>query len=65
MHIGERIREVLTLRGMSAQKFAEAIPCTREHAYKIFRKENLDILLLLKICRILNHDFFKELSDCI
>lgn len=33
--------------------------------YKIFQKENIDIHLLWRISCILEHDFFRDLSDSI
>jgi len=63
MHIGNRIHSVLVERGMTVSQFAGALPCTRENAYKIFRKANVDTGLLLSICQILDYDFFKDLSE--
>lgn len=65
MHIGLKIKEVLEESGMSVPEFADSLPCTREHAYKIFKKEHLDTDLLLSICRILHHDFFNDISQSI
>ena len=39
--------------------------CTRPNVYKIFQKENIDIHLLWRISCILEHDFFRDLSDSI
>ncbi|MBR1705281.1 MAG: XRE family transcriptional regulator [Bacteroidales bacterium] len=65
MDIGIRIWEIVHERGLSVPEFAEAIACTRENAYKIFRKSSLDTALLIRISEVLQHDFFKDLSDCI
>lgn len=46
-----------------ASWLAQQICVTRTHVYKIFDKETIDLLLLLRISRALNHDFFAELSD--
>lgn len=64
MHIGERIREVFDQqpRTHTAVWFAKQLNCDRRNIYKIFSRNNIDILLLLRISRILQHDFFKELS---
>ena len=35
----------------------------RPNIYKIFKKENIDIHLLWRISCILDHDFFRDLSD--
>lgn len=62
MHIGKRIKNVLVERGMTVSQFADSIPCTRENAYKIFQKNNINTGLLLSICKILKYDFFADLS---
>lgn len=67
MHIGERIREVLSQQPKTHTVvwFAKQLNCDRRNIYKIFLRNNIDIILLLRISRILNHNFFKELSDSI
>lgn len=61
--IGELIRLRLKEDGHSVSWFARKLSCTRANAYKIFKKDNLDILLLLRISQILNHDFFSYFSE--
>lgn len=63
MHIGTLIRERLETDGHSVAWFARQICCTRTHVYKIFNKENIDTELLRRISRVLNHDFFADLSS--
>ena len=63
MHIGQRIKEVLKEDGHSVTWFASQICCTRQHVYKIFNRKNLDTEVLTRICRVLNHDFYAELSS--
>lgn len=62
MHIGECIKKKLEEEGHSAAWFAERICCTRPHVYKIFRRSSIDTDLLKRISRVLNHDFFKDIS---
>lgn len=62
MHIGECIRKRLKEKGLSVTWFAEQICCTRSHVYKIFSKSSIDTDQLEHICRVLNHDFFKDYS---
>lgn len=64
MHIGQRIKEVFKERGITVVAFARAIPCSRENVYRIFKNNNIDILLLKRIGQVLNHDFFKDISKC-
>lgn len=58
------IRDILNERGMTVVAFAKRLSCTRENAHRILSKENLDIELLLRICRILDYDFFLAISKC-
>ncbi|MCD8302008.1 MAG: hypothetical protein LUC44_03205 [Prevotellaceae bacterium] len=63
MHIGNCIRKKLKEGGHSVSWFALQICCTRTHCYKIFRKESIDTELLERICRVLNHNFFEDISN--
>jgi transcriptional regulator with XRE-family HTH domain len=63
MHIGQHIKQVMREKNITATQLAKDICCTRPHIHKIFRKENLDINLLLHISKALQHDFFKDLSE--
>ena len=63
MHIGQHIKQVMREKNITATQLAKDICCTRPHIHKIFRKENLDISLLLHISKALQHDFFKDLSE--
>ena len=63
LHIGKAIRKVLDERQMSVVSFAERLSCSRVNAYRIFANRTIDSGQLLKISRILDHDFFKDYSD--
>lgn len=63
MKIGSLIRDRLKENGRTVTWFASQVFCTRTHAYKIFEKTNIDTELLMRISRVLDHDFFKDLSD--
>lgn len=64
MHIGKLIREEFDRqpRTLTASKFADAINCRRSNVYDIFNRPTIDTELLMRICRVLNHDFFADLS---
>lgn len=63
MHIGNRIRTVVKEKGMSVKGFSEQLGCSRANAYKIFEHYSIDSMLLLRISRILGHDFFAEYQE--
>lgn len=62
MHIGERIKEVMKSKKITAVSVARELECERTNLYNIFARKDINTLLLQKLCVILNHDFFKELS---
>ena len=64
MHIGQRIKEVLKERGITVVAFARAISCSRENVYRIFKNDNIDVHQLKRIGRILDYNFFKDISEC-
>ena len=62
MHIGEKIKEVMTQQRVSVISVAREIECERTNIYNIFERESISSGLLVKFCHILKHDFFKDLS---
>ncbi|MCD8102138.1 MAG: hypothetical protein LUE26_06140 [Alistipes sp.] len=65
LHAGQLIERTLRQQGRPVAWFARQLCCTRPNVYKIFRKETIDTHLLWRICIILEHDFFGELSDAV
>ncbi|MBR2862207.1 MAG: XRE family transcriptional regulator [Bacteroidaceae bacterium] len=63
MHIGHRIQQVLREQERSATWFADKLCYTRSNVYKIFDRSSIDTFLLRRISKILNHDFFEDLSE--
>lgn len=63
MHIGQLIEQKFRESGHTVTWFASKLCCTRSNVYKIFNKENIDVYLLMRISRILNYDFFVEISQ--
>lgn len=65
VHIGRLIQSRLKEDGRSATWFAEKLHYSRNNVYKIFEKQNIDTELLLRICVILDFDFFRYYSHYI
>ena len=63
MHIGSLIRGVLLRQGRSAAWLAARIPCERSNVYHIFKRDDIGVVLLLKISKILEHDFLQDIDD--
>jgi hypothetical protein len=62
LHIGKKIRQVLSDQKMPVQNFAYAISRSRTVVYDIFERETIDTGLLLKISEVLGYDFFRLYS---
>lgn len=63
--IGLLIKAELERQERSVSWFARHLACDRSNVYRIFRKDNLDIKLLMQISTILDHDFFADISKTI
>ena len=62
MHIGHRIREVAHEQGHTSVWLARELGCDRTNIYRIYEKMSLDTSVLLRLSRILQHNFFNELA---
>ena len=60
-HAGERVKEVLEASGMSVSEFARRLNCHRQNVYNIFKRKTIDVVLLQRISRVLEHDFVSEI----
>lgn len=63
MEIGKLIKKRLDAQGHTVIWLSEQLACSRTNVYKIFDKDHLDTRLLMRICEILEYDFFKVLSE--
>ena len=62
-NIGSIIEEQVRKQGRSISWLAKQLSCHRTNIYDIFKRNNIDILLLQRLSLLLNYDFFKDLSD--
>lgn len=62
VHIGKKIREVLSKSSMTVVDFADKINKTRTVVYDIFKRDSVDSVLLNRISKVLNHNFFQYYS---
>lgn len=61
--IGILIKEELERQERTVTWFAKKLNCHRVNVYDIFSRENIDIQLLIRISRILNKNFLRELAN--
>lgn len=67
IHVGEMVKNVFDHQPKhhSIQWFAARLNCGRGNIYDIFHRKTLDTELLIRISRILRHDFFADISRAI
>lgn len=61
--IGELIENEVRKQQIPITEFAKMIYCQRNNVYDIFKRNKMDIAQLKQISKVLNHNFFKELSE--
>ncbi|MBR5911087.1 MAG: hypothetical protein IKZ55_03815 [Bacteroidales bacterium] len=62
IHIGNMIRAELVRQGRTMTWFSEAIHSDRSNAYKMLKRESIDLAVLMNISELLHYDFLKECS---
>ena len=61
--IGKAIHEEMEKQSISVSFMAQKLNTNRRRIYRIFGKQSIDTDVLLQICIILEHDFFKLYSE--
>lgn len=61
--IGAIIEEVVRKKKIRIVDFADQINCVRHNVYDIFKRNSIDIELLAKISKVLNHNFFEDIAQ--
>lgn len=61
--IGELIENEVRKQQIPITEFAKMIYCQRNNVYDIFKRSKMDILQLKHISKVLNRNFFKDLSE--
>lgn len=62
-HIGQRIKSVFDEQEMTVSEFGRLIHCERTNVYAIFHRSSIDVELLVRISKALNHNFFEDVMD--
>lgn len=64
VHIGKIIKQVVTDKGIRTGWLAKQLNCNRNNIYKIYGRPWIDTQTLAKLSKILDYDFFAQLSEC-
>ena len=63
IHIGRMIQAELKAQGRSVTWFSGAIHRERSDVYKMFKRPSIDTDMLVRISKLLRHDFFRDFSE--
>lgn len=63
MHIGQLVKKVLKDKRISIREFASIANSERTNMYRILNRESIDLSVLERYSRILNYNFFQDLSE--
>ena len=55
--IGELIEHEVRKQEIPITEFAEMIHCKRNYVYDIFKRNNIDVMQLVAISKVLKHNF--------
>lgn len=59
-HIGTLIKRTVEKSGMSVSNLAKKIDCNRSNIYSIYERKSIDIDLLIRISKVLEHDLISD-----
>lgn len=60
VHIGKLVKSAFDESGMSVAELARQLHCERPNVYSIFSRPNMDVILLVRLSEILNHNFLAD-----
>ena len=63
MHIGQLIKKVLDEKLITVREFAKMANSERTNMYRILHRASIDVSILERYSRILDHNFFQDLSE--
>ena len=64
-HIGREIQRELRRQERTVTWLARQLHCDRTNVYDIFKRNNINVQLLIRISQILHRNFLRDLSETI
>ena len=61
--IGKLIENEIRKQQLDVSKTAKELHTSRTNLYNVFRRSNIDVKLLSRFSKLLNHNFFQDLAD--
>lgn len=63
VHIGSVVRKIFEEKQMTIVSFARELGCDRTCIYSLFDKKSIDTDQLIRVSKVLNHNFLLEYFD--
>lgn len=60
IHIGHLVKSVFDDSGLTVAELARQLYCERTNVYAIFRRKSIDVEMLARLSKILNHNFLDD-----
>lgn len=60
IHIGRLVKSVFDESGLTVAELARQLYCERTNVYAIFRRKSIDVEMLARLSKILNHNFLDD-----
>ena len=60
VHIGKLVKSVFDGSGLTVAELARRLHCERTNVYTIFRRRSIDVELLARLSKILDHNFLND-----
>lgn len=61
--VGSLIKQELKRQERSVVWFANHLSCDRTNIYRILSKDSIDTNMLIRISKVLNHNFFEDIAS--
>jgi|GEM_PF-1508214 len=61
IHIGELIQAYVKENNINGAELARKIKKTRQNVYDLYKRDDIEVKLLLTLCDVLNHNFLDDI----
>ena len=62
INVGEIVKTEFDRQGRKVQWLATQLNCKRSNVYNIFKRKNIDVVMLIRLSILLNHNFLTQLA---
>jgi DNA-binding Xre family transcriptional regulator len=60
-HIGKLVQQFVKQNNISSSELARQVGKTRQNIYDLYKRDDVEVKLLLTLCDALNHNFIEDI----